>query len=565
MTPVRTYCFIRNRVVFYSLHHHVEYHWHIRMDVLDPIAQGAQLLAVVIKVMGGVGRRLSGFLLQGIRLLLSTVLSEVHALDDNMQETLDTIPNTIDSAMASFGLRDHHRLLAVCPTCHSTYELPYPDKCDHRPAIGVDTCDTPLLVSREGDESARPIRVFPVHDFDDYISSLFALEDVENELDASVERIERYMSQPPADLVTDIEEAEYVREMKGPDGLPFFRREGNEARCGFAFFYDDFNAEGSTQRSESASYGAIGLAPLGLPASKRYRSDFFFIFGIVPFPVPKGVALNGYILPLMKKMERAWSRGTHLSRTAKHRNGRVVRSAILPMIMDLKARHEVLQAMQATSGHFCTLCDLSGVGNWGRFDYRDWRRYTCGELKYFAEAWKDAGEDTREQLYKERGFRWSALWVLPYFDPTRQVVIDGMHAIFLRLSEYHARRILHLEIDQKTGKIKQGPLPTAFDESLLEPITPDYPDPPDDEVDNIAKIRRLLAAGVLAGDDDYIFESHLERLHKRLCASNIRLAALQYVADSLRLYPLRDDGIIDSNKPTKKRWANALIAWVSHV
>ena len=349
-----------------------------------------------------------------------------------------------------------------------------------------------------------------------------------------------------------VEEAEYVRDMKGPDGLPFFDCPDDEARCGFAYFCDDFNAEGTTQRSESASYCVMGLAPLGLDIRKRYRSDFVFIFAIVPFPVPKGAVKNNFLLPFMEKMARSWTNGTRLSRTAKHRNGRTVRTAIMPMVMDLKARHEMLQAMQAYSGHFCTLCDLHGIHNFGRSDFHEWRRYTSGELKSYAEAWLEAGTAERERLYKERGFRWTALWTLPYFDPTRQVVVDGMHTIFLRLAEHHCRRLLHLECDD-TGKVPRI-IPPAFE----LPIEHDSGHP---EAAGIDRISRLLTAAVIGGDEDDLFEAHLAAMRQKLSASAIHLAALAHVANSLNLQPIRQQQN-PQGRILKQHWINALVEWV---
>ena len=70
--------------------------------------------------------------------------------------------------------------------------------------------------------------------------------------------------------------------------------------------------------------------------------------------------------------------------------------------------------------------------------FQTWERRTREEFVAAAEKYKNAR--TRKDatnLLKANGVRWSELLRLPYWDPTRFVVIDVMHNLFLNVVEFH--------------------------------------------------------------------------------------------------------------------------------
>lgn len=78
--------------------------------------------------------------------------------------------------------------------------------------------------------------------------------------------------------------------------------------------------------------------------------------------------------------------------------------------------------------------------------FQTWERRTREEFVAAAEKYKNAR--TRKDatnLLKANGVRWSELLRLPYWDPTRFVVIDVMHNLFLNVVEFHIREVLQLE------------------------------------------------------------------------------------------------------------------------
>jgi hypothetical protein len=101
--------------------------------------------------------------------------------------------------------------------------------------------------------------------------------------------------------------------------------------------------------------------------------------------------------------------------------------------------------------HFCSECfqTLDDINN---LDYKDWKSRNRDEHIAIAERWWDAQSDKdRLDIFEEHGIRWSELLRLPYWDPTKFVVIDLMHAFYLRMFQRHCRDIWGMDIHFKDG------------------------------------------------------------------------------------------------------------------
>ncbi|KAH9910946.1 uncharacterized protein B0H18DRAFT_842146, partial [Fomitopsis serialis] len=98
---------------------------------------------------------------------------------------------------------------------------------------------------------------------------------------------------------------------------------------------------------------------------------------------------------------------------------------------DLPASRKVSGQASHAAHCFCALCKLTkeDINN---VNPETWTMKTREELLEHAIAWRDApNKTTQKKLYKKHGVRWSELWRLSYWDPTKLVVIDGMHTLFL--------------------------------------------------------------------------------------------------------------------------------------
>ncbi|KAI0071295.1 hypothetical protein K474DRAFT_1571897, partial [Panus rudis PR-1116 ss-1] len=68
-------------------------------------------------------------------------------------------------------------------------------------------------------------------------------------------------------------------------------------------------------------------------------------------------------------------------------------------------------------------------------------RRTREQYVAIATQWRDGSPSERNELFDKYGIRWSELLRLPYWDPTRFVVVDSMHALLLGCIKRHLREI----------------------------------------------------------------------------------------------------------------------------
>lgn len=61
---------------------------------------------------------------------------------------------------------------------------------------------------------------------------------------------------------------------------------------------------------------------------------------------------------------------------------------------------------------------------------------------------------TQEAVLKKYGIRWSELFRLRYWDPTKFVVIEGMHNLFLGLAQHHMRKVLGGDVVKDESQAK---------------------------------------------------------------------------------------------------------------
>jgi hypothetical protein len=378
------------------------------------------------------------------------------------------IPCTIDTATKYFALDSKTTIFAVCPACHCTYKpelIPgsnqaiYPQFCDNKPGPGHAVCREDLL---EGPEQ-KPKKIFTYHHFSDYLSGLLARPDLEKVMDERCDLLTQ-----STHLVADAFEATYMKEFLGSDGKLFLQRPDGEGRYAFVLNIDYFNPEGLKLRGAASSCGIISMACLNLPLDIRYKPENMYIAGIIPGPKePHLTQLNHYIRPLIDDLLVSWERGVSLSRTALQPTGRTTRSIIAAVVCDLPAARKAAQMASYRSHFFCTVCSCYHLSSLGNFDYENWKKRDVKEMRVHAEQWRDAKTaKEQERLFEKYGVRWSELWRLPYWDPTRQLVVDSMHCLFENLAKTHGLEVLGLTTTAASKKEVIGP---AFQYNFTKP------------------------------------------------------------------------------------------------
>ena len=122
----------------------------------------------------------------------------------------------------------------------------------------------------------------------------------------------------------------------------------------------------------------------------------------------------------------------------------MVRCAIVSIVCDLLAAKKAAGFGSLAHTHFCHICHCTrNIDGYGHLGQHLWRPRTNEETRASAQAYKDSATEVEsDAIFAQTGVRWSELLRLPYFDPTRFVVIDVMHNLFLGLINKHFQDIL---------------------------------------------------------------------------------------------------------------------------
>lgn len=191
----------------------------------------------------------------------------------------------------------------------------------------------------------------------------------------------------------------------------------------------------------------------------------------------------------------------------------------------------------------------------GRSDFEHWAFRDPQEMRKQVVAWCNAAIPLQQdKIFAQHGVRWSELWQLPYWDPTRQLVVDSMHCVFEGLIPYHFHNILSLT--SANAKETEVLLP-AFEHNFTtvdieaNGQLPEKVRLSEKEVGQVESISHALCQHIGDGPEEQ--EKGLEDLHRRLLNKNLK--ALSFVAWGLEL-PLMA-------KMTKRLWVDVLVTWAS--
>ena len=139
------------------------------------------------------------------------------------------------------------------------------------------------------------------------------------------------------------------------------------------------------------------------------------------------------------------------------------------VISDLPAARKISGFAAPTSRHLCNLCWLQ-KSDIREFDTDKWKQHTLEEYCDAATRWRDA-ETKKEQdrVFKETGIHWSELLRLPYWDPTCFLTIDGMHNLFLGLTQFQFRNLIVIDKQEnQTLRRSQAPVYRSADQTQVE-------------------------------------------------------------------------------------------------
>ncbi|KAJ6491081.1 hypothetical protein C8R45DRAFT_826136, partial [Mycena sanguinolenta] len=292
--------------------------------------------------------------------------------------------------------------------------------------------------------------------------------------------------------------------------------------------------------------------------------------------------INHYTRPLVNECVVGWERGIHISSTGKSPSGRDVDLAVVVSVNDLPAAQKVSGSAGVGSNHYCTVCKCFGIATAHRtdFNHSDWSPRDINLLREKAYTWKNVEmQAEHDQIFEEYGTRWSEYWRFIYWDPTRMLVIDGIHCVLEGLVHYHCRKVLR--IDAEVAKRKErGPVAFHQDWVVYDPtqLAPKYlmNNPAKEEKQIFAIQSKLVTPFVLEDsveptndpsfphiDQDQDMPSVSESPDD--APSDSEIAKLRTVLNKRRMTPLRFVAYslaLDTSGPRKKdTYINKLIPW----
>ena len=346
---------------------------------------------------------------------------------------LRSFPSDVRTARKLLGV-PKTMTYACCPTCSALYPpqdedgVPmYPFTCISEPCRG---CDLLKLGSTpDGKSVGVPKRPFMMQDFDDFVARLLSRPGMEAAIQRSREHVHN-------ETVHDIINADGIRTIKGPDGIPFLSGgQQNELRLLWCLSVDFFNPYHNKIAGKVASVGSIVLSCLMLPPDMRHKPENLCLVGIIPGPrEPSGKEIDHFLRPLVNIMKASWTHGTTYS-THNYPHGRLVRSAIALSVNDLPMARKIMGLANYVDRKAAKEESTSSI-----------QPRTLQTVREHAHKWKSATtQKERKHLYDKTGVRHSVLMELDYWDPTTMVPVDGMHLLFIGLLQYHARTVLGMD------------------------------------------------------------------------------------------------------------------------
>ncbi|KAJ6567785.1 hypothetical protein B0H10DRAFT_2356873, partial [Mycena sp. CBHHK59/15] len=345
---------------------------------------------------------------------------------------LKGIPSDVRTAMQRLDVDPETTTFACCPKCYALSDVPprggepKTTRCTNAQFPGDKECGRNLFHSKPG--QYVPTRQYVYQDLKLWLKRLYSRSDIEDMLDRHID------VETDAVEMKDIWDGSVLRNFLGPDGKHFLDGNG-EGRLVFGINQD-------------------GLTHSGIV---RYRMENIFLVGIIPGPKePSGAEMNHLLRPLVDDLEEAWTNGFFFTQTAKRISGRRVRCALVPIIADLPASRLLSGLGSFRSTDWCSECHLP-IQERNNLDKLSWVARTWEEHSRHAEAWTSSKSQVeRDEQWEAHHVRDSELLRLPYWDPTKFITIDAMHAFYLGLFQRHIRTIWGMDISIDDGLDKSS-------------------------------------------------------------------------------------------------------------
>ena len=446
----------------------------------NPILSTSLLTILLLHLFFRTPRRATAVMIAGIHsILLASQVSK---------QIIDQLPKDPRTIVDKLDLDPRTISYLQCPACYALYsyqgtgDFIHSDNlnhhCTHRPTPESDPCGTPLWKERRiGSRTVKaPCRKYVHQSLKEWIARLLARPGVEEVLDVP--------NDPhTSDRMSDIWDSPVFRGFRDTDGTRFFAKHGDDARFAFSLGADSFHPLGSLEVKQVMSATAIFMVLLNFPKDQRFKYKNMYLVGVIPGPSkPSLEQINHALVLLVKELLEFW-KGVYFTRTARFRNGRFAKGAMIPLVCDMLAAWQVAGFGSVTSMFFCTFC-LLAIQDIENLRKETWPERTIHNHLECARSWRDCrNERDRDRLFRLHGIRWSALLDLPYWNPILFTILDSMHAAFLGLFQTHCRKVWGIDVSVEGGDgtilHPKKAVPRPSDSALRDCLLLIHENPPD--------------------------------------------------------------------------------------
>lgn len=369
---------------------------------------------------------------------------------------IDLLPKDPRTVVDKFDLDPRIVSYLQCPSCYALYTYTGTGTTCHSPDVAQnctyqqtpesEPCGVPLWMDRRiGDRVLKvPRRKYIHQSLKEWVGRILTRSGVED-------MFEQSYHQQPTERMTDVWDSPLLRNFHDVDDTPFFEKHGDELRIAFSLGADGFHPLRSLEAKQTMSATAIYMVVLNFPPHLRYKYRNMYLAGVIPGPgKPSLTQINHALSLLVQELLEFW-RGVFFTRTFKFPSGRFSKGALVALVCDMLAARQMAGFGSATSTLFCTFCALT-IQDIENLQKDTWPERTFHRHLECAREWRDSqNERDRERLFRLHGIRWSALLVLPYWNPILFTVPDSMHAEYLGLFQTHCRKVLGMDISVEGG------------------------------------------------------------------------------------------------------------------
>ena len=195
------------------------------------------------------------------------------------------------------------------------------------------------------------------------------------------------------------------------------------------------------------SVGAIYLTIMNLPRNIRFKRENVILVGLIPGPHEPSHNINSFLDPLVDELI-SFLDGVQLN-VHGYVGKKNIRCVLLCAACDIPAGRKVCGFLSHSAKYGCSRGLKAFPGNVREgMDYSGFNRDLWP--KRSLEAHKESVRKiqmciTKSDIGKvesETGYRYTAFLRLSYFNPTRMLIVDPMHNLFLGLAKFHLKVLL---------------------------------------------------------------------------------------------------------------------------